>query len=66
MLSEIELNSRAILQHAEAHLVVAPDCLRGGVHAERQGVMQQVVVGAVGAIGAKQDVGARGGRRGSS
>ena len=56
---EIELNARVVLQHLEADRVLAADRLLLRIDADVEVVVQQIVVGAISAVFAAQDVGAR-------
>src|SRR6185437_14735010 len=54
---KIKLNSGAVLEHAEADGIAAGDEFPGRIDANAEVVIKQIVVAAVGAVGAAQDVG---------
>ena len=56
-LLEVELDARAVLEHLEANGVFAADEFLVGIDANIEVVVEQIVVGAVWAVGTAQDVG---------
>ncbi len=60
---EVELDARAVLEHLEADGVFAAEELLFRVDADVEMIEEQIVVGAIRAVFAAEDVGVRGGRR---
>ena len=56
---QVELDARAVLQHLEADGVLAADELFLRVDADVEMVEEQIVVGAIGSVGAAQEIGVR-------
>lgn len=63
-LLEIKLDARAVLKHFEADGVLAADEFFVGIDADVQVVVEQIVVGAIRAVSAAEDVGLGGNMRG--
>ena len=60
LFGQVDLDARAVFQHAEADGVLAADELLVGIDANVKVVVEQVVVGAEGSVCAAQHIGARG------